>query len=162
MTAAGVTPHDDLAESPSRVSQQRLDADTSRWSMTRGAGGGSSSFGAGSEAGGGSSGASFVAGGGAGGGYPQHVADAIAAIPEREREIVLLNAALKCYSDEQAKDKAEIKRLRARVAELEAAMREIIKLHSHKTGCAETERIGKAALAAKPTGEESVRESSNN
>jgi len=50
---------------------------------------------------------------------------AIAAIPEREREIALLNAALKCYSDEQAKDKAEVKRLRARVAELEALIKPI-------------------------------------
>ena len=45
-----------------------------------------------------------------------------AAIPEREREIAGLNAALKCYSDEQAKDKAEARTLRARILELEARL----------------------------------------
>jgi len=54
--------------------------------------------------------------------YDVQTANAIAAIPEREREIAGLNAALKCYSDEQAKDKAEARTLRARILELEARL----------------------------------------
>ena len=118
-------PEEDIVDQLNNVA-----ADTSRWSMTGGAGGGSSSFGAGSEAGGGSSGASFGAGGGAGGGYPQHVADAIAAIPELEREIERMKTqihhlqSISPYNHKAPELAADNMRLRARVAELEAALKQ--------------------------------------